>query len=105
MVTFRPHKFSIMSALGGGIVNGDPVAAVEEWGEEFSCRYEKEGKNNVRHLPGGTFIVYQYVVFCDITEDLTGKTVRLFNEDGVLVIEKEVAACRNTQLHTIFYIQ
>ncbi|MCK9629381.1 MAG: hypothetical protein M0R37_12430 [Bacteroidales bacterium] len=105
MIDFRPHTFQILSALGGGIVNGDPVAAAEEWGGDNPCRFVKNGKDNVKHLPGGTFIVFEYVVYCDIPDDITGKTVRLFDKDGNQVCQKEVHSCNNTQLHTILYIQ
>lgn len=106
MIDFRPHTFKILSALGGGTApNGDPIAASEEWGEELSCRFVKDGKENVKHLPGGTFIVFSYVVYCDIPDDITGKTVMLLDKDGTEVCQKEVYSCNNTQLHTIFYIQ
>ena len=101
---FRPHTFRIKTITGGGFnSDGEPVTGTPSLSEPFECRFVQGGKENVRLLPSGTYIIYDYVVYCDTKDNLNGKTIQLFDE-GNLVDEKVVKACNRTQLHTILYL-
>lgn len=104
MISFRPHTFCIKRTTGGGVnSDGEPVKATETWGDPVECRYVTGGRENLRFLPSGEHIVYDYVVYCNISEDLTGKIIQLYNE-GNLIDEKPVRGCRLGQLNTILYL-
>ena len=102
---FRPHTFRIKTITGGGFnSDGEPVTGTPSLSEPFECRFVQDGKENVRLLPSGTYIIYDYVVYCDYSEKLDGKTIQLFNKEGIFVDEKVVKASNPTQLHTILYL-
>lgn len=102
---FRPHTFKIKTISGGGFNgDGEPVPATPVLSDAIECRYVQGGKENLRLLPAGGYIVYDYVVYCDYSEKLDGKTIQLFNKEGIFVDEKVVKASNPTQLHTILYL-
>lgn len=102
---FRPHTFKIKTISGGGFnSDGEPISAVPSYSDPLECRYVQGGKENLRMLPAGGYIVYDYVVYCDIKDNITGKTIQLFDEDNILIDEKVVKAFNKTQLHTILYL-
>lgn len=104
MITFRPHILRVKSVAGGGFnSDGEPILATESWGDPIECRYVTGGKENVRFLPSGEHIVYDYVVYCNVQENLTGKYVRLYKDD-VLIDEKLVRGCNLGQLNTTLFL-
>lgn len=100
MIEFRPHMIQIVNTVGGGIDdNGCPIPAKPEYGDLIPCRFERNGKSNVVQLGDGTFKKYPYVVFLDVSDlDYEGKTVRLFDEKGVVVAHRKVESFQPGQL-------
>lgn len=93
--------------IGQGSFNedGEPIAAsAPSFSESIECRYVQGGKENLRFLSSGTYIIYDYVVYCDYSKSLVGKTIQLFNEENELVDEKVVRDSSLGQLQTILYL-
>src|SRR3989339_1522895 len=92
MIKLRPHKISFKTTTGGGFdVNRIPLPVVPSWTEPIPCRYETEGKSNIKTLSDGTFKSYPYVVFLGpSSEDYTARFVKLFDEFGNIVIEGQI---------------
>lgn len=100
VIEFRPHRIQVVSADGGGLDSeGCPIPSMPKYGEMLPCRYETEGKSTWIQLEDGTFKKYPYVVFMDVIEaDFDNQVVRLFDENGNLVVERRVASFQRGQL-------
>ena len=114
----RPHKYQIAEPLAaqeannGLDENGYVVGVTSEqgqpdpeWGEEIECRYDS-GKNTIRPIGGGEYMIFKYVVYCDpIETNLMGKMIRLLDQSGQVVYEGMVDDQRPGQLHITLYLK
>lgn len=104
----RPHRISVKTVVGGGYDpdTGMPVPAIPSWSVPIPCRFETEGRDNLKTLPDGTYMIYPYVVFLDNPDgvDYAGMTVRLFDQHGKLEFEGIVQKQPARQVKTVLYL-
>lgn len=104
----RPHRLSVKTVVGGGYDpdTGMPVPATSVWSDPVPCRFQTEGRDNLKTFPDGTYKIYPYVVYLDNHEnvDYEGKTVRLYDQSGNLEFEGIVQKQPVRQVNTILYL-
>lgn len=107
MLSFRPHFISFKTSSAGGVnALGEPVAAAEAWSELVPCRYETNTKTNIYPNEDGTTKVFEFVVWLDGGwTDYTGRFVRIYDRDRVLVKEGQVQHCPFRQLNSLLYVE
>lgn len=111
MIEFRPHtlKYAVTSDGYEDPTNGDWISGTITWSESVKCRYESNGKAIEIELPNGDGKVhkYAYVVYLNLDnakEYLIGEHLRLFDQRGVMVAEKQVQGFERGQLNMRLWI-
>lgn len=111
MVDLRPHTLRY-AVIGDGYqdpVNGDWVTGITTWSEPIKCRYQANSKALEIELPSGDGKVrkYAYEVFLDLdnTRDyLLGQHIKLFDDRGVMVAQKQVLGFDIGQLNMRIWV-
>lgn len=90
-------------------LTGDLIPGVTTWGEHIKCRYESNGKAMEMEMPNGDGTVrkYAYVVYLNLdnTKDyLLGEYIRLFDQRGVMVAQKQVLGFERGQLNARLWV-
>lgn len=103
MILLRPHTLRYATVADG----------VATWSEPIKCRYETNGKALEMELPNGDGTVrkYAYVVYLDLCLDLNtvkdyllGEHIRLFDQRGEMVAEKQVLGFERGQLNMRIWV-
>lgn len=107
MLNFRPHKLYVkIPSSGGGVdENGNPIAVDNNWSDAIPCHFDTDNKETIYRYDNGSATVFDYVVWIDpISDDMTGRMVKLIDEYGNEVSERMVQKCVNGQLRTKLYL-
>jgi hypothetical protein len=72
----------IVERTGGGLVNGNPVKAVETLSVPIPCNYTVNQNDHLGRYEGGTFTQAKFVVLID-TREFTAEHVELATTRGV----------------------
>ncbi len=72
----------IVSKTGGGLVNGNPVAATETLSDPIPCNFTVNQNDHLGRYEGGTFTQAKYVVLVD-TCDFQAEYIVLATVRGV----------------------
>lgn len=111
MITLRPHtlRYAVISGGYEDPVNGDWIPGITVWSESVKCRYESNSKAIEIELPNGdgTTKKYAYVVYLnsDQAKDyLLGEHVRLFDQRGIMIAEKQVMGFERGQLNMQLWV-
>lgn len=110
MIDRYPHTITVKEqpVSPGFDANGDPVAAPSGWSEPIPCRYETDGRSNIRVQKDGALKTYAFVVYLRLSDartDYAGKVVRLYDADGTMVCEGLVEHSNAWQLSTVLFIE
>ena len=103
MISARPHTFFLKSITESEVDSeGALIHSDGQWGDSLECRIVTGGKENIRYNPEGGVTVYPFVVYCDVEEDITGRSVKLIR--GEEEHELQVKACQIKQLNTMLFL-
>lgn len=96
MINFRPHTLRY-------------ATSATTWSEPVPCRYETNSKAVEMELPNGDGTVrkYAYVVYLDLDNSkdyLLGEHIRLFDQRGEMVAEKQVQGFERGQLNMRIWV-
>lgn len=110
MIDRYPHKISIkeQSASPSFDENGDPVSVSSKWSRRLPCRFETDGRSNIRVEKDGSLKTYAFVVYLPsghAREDFAGKIARLYGQRGELVCEGLINHSNMYQLSTVLYLE
>lgn len=97
MITLRPHTLRYW------------LADTDTWSDIVKCRFESNSKAIEIELPNGDGQVtkYAYVVYLNVDNSkdyLLGEHIRLFDQRGVLITEKQVQGFRRGQLNMQIWV-
>ncbi len=110
MIDRYPHMISIKEQPASPRLDehGDPVPAASNWSRRLPCRYETDGRSNIRVEKDGSLKTYAFVVYLPSIRpkmDFAGKYARLYGQNGELVCEGLINHSNALQLSTVLYLE
>jgi hypothetical protein len=86
---FENGYIQIKTTIGGGLIDGMPVAASESWGVKIACHIQKNMQNNKGNYKDGTFTQFAFTIFLEM-QVFEAKRIKLTNNRNELIKEFEV---------------